>query len=377
MKRGKARRGPMVAVIGSMVGLLLATTPLFAADNGTVDAEVTVEQAAACLELSESSVGFGTLALGAENAPGTPGVTVTNCGSADATVFASGTDATGTAATWNLDDSGASCADTLGTDNYHLGRSTPAGASLAALSTENKEVGTLAGAATADHVARISTACPGSSGAGQVMSMQINYLATNVLAPPVVLEDLPATQANADAAAAYLLPASKDHDIPATCSGNFVACPGGVPSNPLPQLRIQATNVVSVQVSTTTVWQTSATLAVTTLQSIPVTISGASCSVSVNSALGSLSTFAGTADMAFESYPDPTDPTNYLAVQNVNISGVETADLSLAGDFTCALADAFKGFFVPQLTDQMEAYIAGNICGDPSSAGFIPCPTLP
>jgi hypothetical protein len=371
------RRGPALAVIGSIVGLLASTTAGFSADNGSVDAEVTIAQAAACIELSANSISFGTLALGAEDAAGTPGITVTNCGEAGATIFASGTDAAGSGAAWTLDDTAATCADTLGTDSYHLGLATAAGAAIASLSTENKEVGTLDGAANASHVARISTACPGSSGAGQSMSMQINYLATNVVVPPIVLEELSATQGNADAAAAYLLPASKDYDVPATCSGNFVACTGGVPSDPLPQLRIQATNVSTVQVPGMPDWNASATLGVATLQPIPATVSGVTCSITVDSASGASPTFAGAAEMHFQSYPNPADPTNYVAVTNVNITGVETADLSLTGSLTCQLADAFKSSFIPQLVDQMEAYIAGNICGDPSSAGLIPCPILP
>ncbi|HET9853218.1 MAG TPA: hypothetical protein VFP56_12050 [Candidatus Limnocylindrales bacterium] len=371
------KRGPVLAVIGSMVGLLASTTAGFSADNGTVDAEVTVAQAAACIELSASSISFGILALGAEDAPGTPGITVTNCGDAGLTLFASGTDAAGQGAAWTLDDTATTCVDTLGLDAYHLGLATPAGAAIAALSTENKELGALDGAATTTQVARISTACPGSTGAGQSMSMHINYLATNVVVPPIVLEALPATQENADAAAAYLLPASKDYDVPATCSGNFVACTGGVPSNPLPQLQIQATNVASVQVPATTRWNTSATLGVATLQPIPATVSGVTCNITVNSANGAQTTFAGTADLNFQSYPDPLDPTNYVAATNVNVTGVESADLSLTGGFACDFADAFKSSFIPQLVDQMEAYIAGNICGDPASTGFIPCPILP
>jgi hypothetical protein len=372
-----SRRATTVAVIGSTLGLVLGATSSFGADSGTVDAEVTVAQAAACLELSTGAVGFGTLALGAENAPGTPGITVSNCGDADATIFASGTNATGSAAAWNLVDSAATCADTLGTDNYHLGLATPAGASIASLSTENKEVGTLAGAATADHVARISTACPGSSGAGQVMSMQINYLATNVVTPPIVLEQLVADQSTADALAAYVLPEARDYDVPAQCGATAIACPGGVPSDPLPQVRLQASNVGAVQVPGTLQWNASGDLAATTLQAIPVTIEGISCDLTINSANGALTVFSGTAEFTFLSYPDPAGPVNYLQVGNANITGVEEADITLSGSFTCQLADSLKGFYIPMLVDQIAAYIEGNICGDPNSTGYIPCPTLP
>jgi hypothetical protein len=367
----------VAAVIVATVGLVLGATPIVGADSGTVDAQVTVSQAAACLELSATSVAFGTLALGAEHAPATPGITVTNCGDGDATVFASGTNASGTGAAWNLVDSSATCADTLGTDNYHLGLTTPVGASIATLSTENKEVGTLPAAGSVDHVAEISTACPGSSGAGQTMSMQISYLATNVVTPPIVLEELTADQSTADAVAAFLLPASRDVDVIASCSGNLVACPGGVPSDPLPQVRLQASNVSSVQVPGSLTWNTSATLAVATLQNIPVTISGVSCDVSVNSANGASPTFAGAASMTFQSYPTAGGPTNYIAVGNASITGVEDADVTLIGGLACQLADAFKGFFIPILTADIATYIEGNVCGDPNSNGYIACPPLP
>ena len=374
----RARRGSVVGLVGATLGVLLGTTPGMAADNGAVDAVVTIEAAAACIELSTSSVSFGTLALGAEDAPGTPGITVTNCGGAGATIFASGTDAFGTGATWNLVDSAATCADTLGTDNYHLGLATPLGAAIATLSASNKEVGVLAGAATADHVARISTACPGSSGAGVDMSMQINYIATNVVVPPIVLEEIPATQQNADAVAAYLAPASQDYDTPANCAGDpSIACPGGVPSDPLPQVHIEASNVASVQVPATTRWTMTAVLDVSTPAGIPVTYSGTECTATVDSSLGVSPTFQASADLNFQSYPNPAGPTNFVGVANANITGVETADVTLTGGFTCDLLSAFASVFVPMLEQQIEAYLEGNICGAPDPEVFMECPVLP
>lgn len=374
----RARRGSVVGLVGATLGVLLGTTPGMAADNGAVDAVVTIEAAAACIELSTSSISFGTLALGAEDAPGAPGITVTNCGDAGATIFASGTSAFGTGATWNLVDSAETCADTLGTDNYHLGLATPLGAAIATLSTSNKEVGVLDGAASADHVARISTACPGSSGAGQDMSMQVNYLATSVVVEPIVLEEIPATQENADLAAAYLAPASQDYDTPANCESDpSIACPGGVPSDPLPQVHIEATNVAAVQVPSTTQWTLSAVLNVTTPTGIPVTYSGTECTLNIDSGLGTSPTFQASADLNFLSYPDPLGATNYIAVANANITGVETADVILSGSLDCDLLNAFGSVFIPQLEEQIEAYLDGNICGAPDPEVFMECPVLP
>jgi len=202
--RRMTRRGSMVAVLGSMLGLALGATPGLAADSGGVDAQVTVSPAAACIELSTASVDFGTLALGAENQAGAPGITITNCGDADASLMASGTNAFGQGATWNLVDSSATCADTLGLDNYHLALADTTGTPIATLSSENKELGTLLAAGSTDQVARISTACPGSSGAGKVMSMSINYVATTIVAPPIVLESLTADDPTAASAAAFV-----------------------------------------------------------------------------------------------------------------------------------------------------------------------------
>jgi hypothetical protein len=375
--RRATRRGSTLAVMTSMLGLALGVTPGLAADNGTVDAQVTVSAAAACIELSTGAVDFGTLALGAENQAGTPGITVTNCGNADATIMASGTNAAGTGASWNLVDSAATCADTLGTDNYHLAIENPGAVTTTTLSTGAKELGTLGAAGTVDHVARISTACPGSSGAGQVMSMSINYLATSVVTPPVVLEPLTADQATADAAAAYLLPPTRDYDVPATCSGDpTIACPGGSPSNPLPQVEVNATNV-STLAAGGGVWNGSATLDASTLQAIPVTYSGISCDISVHSANGSVPTLSATYTLTFQSYPTPGGPTNYIAVGNVNITGLEAADVQLTGGLSCDLLTAFISLYIPMFQNQIEAYLAGNLCGAPDPATFMACPPLP
>lgn len=372
------RRGSMVAVIGSLLGLALGTTPGFAADSGAVDAQVTISPAAACIELSTGSIGFGTLALGAENQAGTPGITISNCGDADAALMASGTDATGTGATWTLQDSAATCADTLGTDNYRLGLADTAGVSIATLSTGSKEVGTLPAAGSADHVARLWTACPGSSGAGQVMSMQINYLATTVVAPPIVLEELTADQATADSAAAFLLPASQDLDVVASCAGDpTIACPGGVPSDPLPQVQVLATNVLTTQVPGTDTWNGSATLQAATLQAVPFTYSGVSCTLTVNSATSGSPTLSGTWQQTFLSYPTLGGQPNYVAVGNVTITGLESGDVQISGGFSCDLFGSLTSFFIPTFESQIAAYVEGNLCGAPDPDTWMACPALP
>jgi hypothetical protein len=151
--------------------------PTASPDTGAVAAQVTVPSAAACLELSTSTVDFGTLSLGAEDQPGTPDITVTNCAGVVSDIYAHGSDASdGAAAAWTLQDSAATCADTLGLDTYRLGLE-QAGTETG-LATTNKLLESLAGGDSGTHTARIWMACPGSTGSGSVMSMQVVFLAT-------------------------------------------------------------------------------------------------------------------------------------------------------------------------------------------------------
>jgi hypothetical protein len=146
--------------------------------TGTVAAQVEIAASAACVELSTAAIDFGNLSLGAEDAPATPTITITNCSGVGESLFAAATDASGTSSHWSLVDSSATCADTLGLDNYRLSLASPALAAPLSLSTSNKAVQSLASAQAVDHTARIFTACPGSTGAGRVMTMFINYLVT-------------------------------------------------------------------------------------------------------------------------------------------------------------------------------------------------------
>lgn len=148
--------------------------------NGAVAAQVTIPSSAACIQLSTTAVDFGTLPLGSSDERGNPDVNVTNCSGVTATFFARGTDATGTGAAWALDDSTATCADTLGVDRYHLTLQEGVSGSTASwrLGTTNKVLQDVPAGVYAPYWPMIDTACPGSSGGGTTMSMQIIFVAT-------------------------------------------------------------------------------------------------------------------------------------------------------------------------------------------------------
>jgi hypothetical protein len=146
-------------------------------DNGAVAAQVTVPSSAACIEISTSSIDFGTLPLGSEDQPGSPDISVTNCSGLSSDIFARGNDADdGAGAHWALADTSATCADTLGLDSYRLGLEVSG--TETGLATTNKLLESLSSGASGAHTARIFTACPGSTGSGTTMSMQITFLAT-------------------------------------------------------------------------------------------------------------------------------------------------------------------------------------------------------
>jgi hypothetical protein len=142
---------------------------------GIVDATVTVPTSAACLELSTTSIEFGSVPLGAVDATAAPTIGVTNCSGSTGIVYARGTDAVGPGAVWNLAGFMPACADEIGTDAYQVRL---AGDGTVALSIENRSLGSVAPGATTNQTAHIDTACPGSTGGGTTMTFEILFLAT-------------------------------------------------------------------------------------------------------------------------------------------------------------------------------------------------------
>ncbi|HEX5012933.1 MAG TPA: hypothetical protein VFV72_02150 [Candidatus Limnocylindrales bacterium] len=151
-------------------------------DDGTVGATVDVPTSAACLQLSTSSIAFGTLSFGAQSQPATPTVTVTNCSASQARLLASGTNATGMEttgqeATWILVSGSETCADTLGLDRYRLELAAAEWLGDSQLGTLPAFFTDLAAGQSSEQTVKITMPCPGSSGGGLTMSMSVNYLA--------------------------------------------------------------------------------------------------------------------------------------------------------------------------------------------------------
>jgi hypothetical protein len=146
---------------------------------------VTMASAAVCLELSTTSIDFGTRRFGEVGAPSSPLIGMTNCGGIGEVILVRGTDATGpNASAWSLVDVGACQTGVLGTDQFRLRLESQAIPDVFVdLTTENDTLGALGAGSTVQHEAQIDTPCPGSTGAGEVMSMQIVFTAIEQAAP--------------------------------------------------------------------------------------------------------------------------------------------------------------------------------------------------
>ena len=152
--------------------------------SGTVDAIVTMASSAACLELSTTSIDFGTRTFGEVGAQASPFIDVINCSGTAESVLVRGTDAQGPeSSAWSLVDTGTCAEGSLGTDAYRLTLGYPSAPSVAIpLSTENTEaIVSIGGGSSLESEVLLDTPCPGSTGAGQVMAMQVLFVAVEAV----------------------------------------------------------------------------------------------------------------------------------------------------------------------------------------------------
>jgi hypothetical protein len=181
------RRGAAILVTGLLVSAFGGVAPSLAAEQ-TVSAQVTALSSAACLEVSTTSIDFGTLPFGAAGQLADPPVTITNCATVPGEVLATGTNATGDqGALWGLSDfpdtfCGAGGTMELGLGYYILRVDT--GPSWIPLNVwYQTEITTLAAGASKTVGHRIDMPCPGSSGGGQTMTFEITYVAVTEPTP--------------------------------------------------------------------------------------------------------------------------------------------------------------------------------------------------
>jgi hypothetical protein len=188
------------------------------------------------------------------------------------------------------------------------------------------------------------------------------------------LEALPQTVATVQAAADYLLAGTHDFQVVADCTSlPTIACPGGIPSDPLPTVRMVGTNVLATGPDP---FAFSADISLKTLQGIPISAFGLTCTLNVDTLAGAnpVAHVAGT--VVFSSHDDPSGVPNRLDIGTVNLTGVDDADFSVTGGLGCDFAAFGLGLLTGTITATVEAYLTnlGGLCGAPGPELFIPCP---
>ncbi len=171
------RRSTFLAVV---VALLMPLTafPTLGADNGTVNA--TVATAAPCMTLDMTSVDFGVHSFQPALADGFAGgpVVVSDCSTVNQELFVSGTNASSTSSSvvWTLTDSSDPCA--AGLDTFRVSAVNALLGNQNILPTLFRSIGPVWAGSPATINLNLWMPCEGSSGQGETMTFDINFLVT-------------------------------------------------------------------------------------------------------------------------------------------------------------------------------------------------------
>lgn len=155
-----------------------SAAPLLAADNGTVDAQVTV--ATPCILVSPSTLDFGTLPFTTLSNQGYAprAIQIENCGTSQEQLFGRGTDATANAVTvWTLSDT-EPCNG--GLNEYFLrARDNSNTGPFVALTTVDQPLEVVgSGNLALTNELQLVMPCAGSDGVGEVVTFQAVFTAT-------------------------------------------------------------------------------------------------------------------------------------------------------------------------------------------------------
>jgi hypothetical protein len=168
--------------VGAALALAASATPVFGADNGTVNAQVRAAAApTACITVPAATVDFGTRPFnpaGASNVAQAAAITVKGCATGNGMVLlARGTNATGPIASWALTaDPMCPAGAATAVDQYNLGLLFGSNTNLT--TTDSVVYPQLGPTEEFTASPTITMPCVGSSGAGELMSMSYVFTAT-------------------------------------------------------------------------------------------------------------------------------------------------------------------------------------------------------
>ena len=186
---------------------------------------------------------------------------------------------------------------------------------------------------------------------------------------PNLLEALPTTAATVTAAVELVT--KSPMVVPARChSDPLINCANGTAGAPVSVAIVRGP--IAVAPMTATEFSFGTDLKVTSLQNIPVSSSGVSCSASVHTAEGASQTvrFAGVA--RFQRWSASEDIN--AVVLEAEVTGLESGDVTLSGSALCAAASSMESLVRDALADALAGNVA--LCGASGAALFRECPSI-
>jgi hypothetical protein len=162
------------------------------------------------------------------------------------------------------------------------------------------------------------------------------------------------------AAADLVLSGQRTYEIPPLCDANpSIACPGGVPATPSPEIQLTGTAVTATANPDATSFAVSGQLSVVTLGSVPASYSGLDCTFDLDTARGSLA--AATVQFNLIQVTDATAPSGYrLDARDLTLTGIEPADIALGGGFGCQTLGLALPFFIDSIIQTLQARLADS-----------------
>jgi hypothetical protein len=175
------------------------------------------------------------------------------------------------------------------------------------------------------------------------------------------LDSLPQTVATVQAALDLM---TTGHiQVQTVCNGSpIVNCPSGTPGPPA-LLALTRDSLFISPVSPGVYSFRARVVVVNASTAIPVTFSGLSCTVFINTTQGASPTIQVTGTATFTRQV-ATDPIDRIDVTNVTVTGLELVDLTIGGGMQCQIAN-FWPTVVAQILRDAFTYAAPHVCGTP------------
>jgi hypothetical protein len=160
------------------------------------------------------------------------------------------------------------------------------------------------------------------------------------------------------AAADLVLTGTRTYQIPPLCDANpTIACPGGQPASPSPEIELTGSGVTATPTADGTGFTVAGQLGARTLGSVPASYSGLDCTFDLDTARGALT--VATVQFNLIQVADATAPSAYrLDPRDLTLTGIETADVGLGGGFGCQTLSLALPFFIDSIIATLQAQLA-------------------